>query len=117
MTARVSSIEFISPETELDASADNADVQVRLEDGSLSSFVASTPDQPSAWMRNNNAGFSFGTPLLFVRSLDRETVGEAVSAMASEMSGYWLRYYNSLGDLSSIANTLRGPRRKEARPK
>ena len=111
MAARVSSIEFLSPQAGLKASGDNVDVQVRLEDGSFSSFVAATPDQPAAWMRGNKADFSFGTPLLFASSLDRETVGSAVEAMASEMSGYWLRYYNSLGDLSSIAKTLRAPKR------
>lgn len=112
--ARVGSIEFISPSEAARPSSGNADVQVGLEDGSFSSFVAATPDQPARWMEEDGQGFSFGTPVLFVGRLDHDAVGEAVVAMAEEMSGYWLRYYNSLGDLSGVART---PRIKEGRKK
>lgn len=109
--ARVRSIEFISSAA-LKPAGDNADIQVKLEDGSFSSFVVATPDQPRRWMGKDGRDFSFGTPVLFASRLERETVREAVEAMAEEMSGYWLRYYNSLGDLSGAARTLR---LKEAR--
>lgn len=104
---RVASIEFITAADGLAAAGGSVDVQVKLEDGTYSSFVAATPEQPGLWMKGGRADFSFGTPVLFVSRLDRETVGRAVEAMAAEMGGYWLRYYNSLGDLSTVGRTLR----------
>lgn len=116
---RIRSIEFISPVGEEASSGDNADVQVKLEDGSSSSFVAATPDQPGRWMDNDREDFSFGTPTLFIARLEREAVAEAVQAMAQDMGGYWLRYFNSLGDLSAAVRELKlsegSKRRKKGR--
>jgi len=95
--ARVRSIKLLRGNARPDSPRDSARIQVRLEDGSLSSFVAATPDCPAARMKTAKQTYSFSTPILFVEKIDEETLGEAVVAMAEEMSGYWLRYYNSPG--------------------
>lgn len=74
-----------------------AEVMVRLEDGSFSSFVVSTPSQPGAALKAEGREFLFGTPVLFAANIDEAAIGEAVSAMAADIGGFWLRYYNTLG--------------------
>ncbi len=87
---RIRSIAFTAPGPELQA--DKA-VTVELEDGSVSSFAVSAPEEPG---RRLAAGedFSCGAPVLFVRRVDEENVGEAVEAMAADIGAFWLRYYN-----------------------
>lgn len=68
-------------------------VRVLFEDGRESRFEAATPAQPADWIKHK--GFSFGPPLLFVARVERPAVEAAVAAMAQEMGGYWLRYYNT----------------------
>lgn len=103
--ARVSSIEFLSPAS-AKAAGENAGVQVRLEDGSLSAFLVATPGRPALGMKKGKKDYAFGAPMLFVKSLDQEAVGEAVVAMAERMSGYWLRYYNSSSRQGAKAKAL-----------
>lgn len=90
---QIRSIEFLKR-----PAAGRAEVLVRLEDGSSSSFIVATPEQPGAALKADKADFSFGTPVLFVSSLDEAGIGEAVTAMAADIGGFWLRYYNTLGD-------------------
>jgi hypothetical protein len=70
-----------------------ARIKVQLEDGKGSTFAAATFDRPGKWLEGRN--FHFGDSVLFSRALDQETLGRAVVEMAEEMSGFWLRYYNS----------------------
>lgn len=93
-TARIQSLEFVPGEPAPERSS--AGLKAGLEDGKQSTFFVATPDQPAVWTQEE--GFSFGAPVLFARRLDQETVAEAAQAMAAEMGGYWLRYYNSPGE-------------------
>ena len=102
---KIRSIKFVRrPESEEFGSAD---IQVCFEDGKYSSFVAATPDVAARWMRERGWNFCHGTPVLYVNRLDDDSVRRAVEAMAGEMGGYWLRYFNSLGDLSEGAAPTR----------
>ena len=91
---KVSSIDFLSPLDSLDPSSGDCMVQVSLEDGGRSTFSVATYDRAEAWMKTSSAQSWWSPPVLFVARLDRETVSAAVAAMAAEMGGYWLRYYN-----------------------
>ena len=93
--AVIRSIEFLRPPSGIKPDSDSVDIKISLEDGSSSEFTVATPDQPGAWLKEKNEDFSFGKPVLFVKRIDQETVGEAASAMAEQMGGFWLRYYNS----------------------
>jgi hypothetical protein len=68
-------------------------VRVRLTGGKELTLYAATPDAAAEWVAPE--GFCAGPPVLYVRSLDREAVRQAVEAMAADLSGYWLRYYGS----------------------
>lgn len=92
--AQIRSIEFTSPLEKIDPASGSIEIKVSLEDGSVSSFRVATPDQPAIWTGAPD-GFSFGAPILFVRRIDQESVGEAVVAMSQDKSGFWLRYYKS----------------------
>ena len=105
MSARVRSVELIPAAGEAPA-----EVRVSLEGGGLSAFAAATPGEASRWTAEGR-DFSFGTPLLFVSRLESRSVEEAVAAMSDEMSGYWLRYYNSPG------GPLRAPASRRASPR
>jgi hypothetical protein len=93
-TARIASLAFVPEQPAPESSS--AGLKAGLEDGKQSEFFVATADQPGPWTQAE--GFSFGAPVLFVRRLDEETVAEAAQAMAAEMGGYWLRYYNSPGE-------------------
>ena len=84
-------LEPLEPKTE----TGSVEVGVHFENGGLSTFSAATPDQPALWAEKGKKGFFFGSPVLFVSRLDSACVEAAVAAMASDMGGYWLRYYNS----------------------
>lgn len=123
--ARISSIQLSPEASQLDPASGEVKIKVGLEDGSSSSFIAATFNQPARWAAKGG-GFHFGNPALFVRALDQETLGQAVVTMASEMSGFWLRYYNSTGpsnagahapivsSISVIGGTPEDPRRGSA---
>lgn len=84
---QISSIEFTSP-----PKGEKAEIRVHLADGSKSLLAVSTPQRPAADLKK--ADFAYGPPSLFVASLDEENIGEAVSAMAGDIGGFWLRYYS-----------------------
>ena len=84
-------------------------LRVHLEDGSLSSFAVATPEEPGRWLSESCWDFAFGTPSLFVSRMEKGTVRRAIEAMAHEMGGYWLRYYNSRGRVSWVGRTLGSP--------
>lgn len=95
---QIRSIEFLQkPE------GGRAQILVRLEDGSSSSFAVSTPSEPAAALEAGGRGFFFGRPVLFVASLDEASIGEAVNALAADIGGFWLRYYNTPGASKDIA--------------
>mgnify|MGYP001578910645 CR=1 FL=1 len=92
-TARIKSLEFLDRDPKAAPESGGARLRADLEDGGESRFSVATPDQPGR--RLQKAEFSFGEPVLFVRRLDEPTVAAAAQAMASDMGGYWLRYYNT----------------------
>ena len=73
--------------------AGRTEVLVHLAGGKQLTLYAATPEAAATWVAPQ--GFCAGPPVLYVRSLDPEAVREGVEAMASELSGYWLRYYAS----------------------
>ena len=96
---RVASIEFFGAPSSLDPESGECRVQIDLEDGRFSTFIAATFDRAEAWLKEKKASARWSTPVLYVERLDRETVRAAVERMAADKGGYWLRYYNSLGAL------------------
>jgi hypothetical protein len=88
---KVASIDFAPP---ADSSSGDCELTVTFEDGGGSTFKAATFDRAEAWMNEAKSTAWWSEPVLFVASLDRETVRAAVDAMAAEMGGYWLRYYH-----------------------
>ena len=71
-----------------------ARICVEMEDGSASTFTDSTPEDVAGRMLSEGRDSLFMEPVVFVRSISEPVVREAVEAMAAEMGGYWLRYYN-----------------------
>ncbi len=94
VTPRIRFIEFLSPAPE-NPDSGSAEIRVHLEDGGSSCFGALTPSHVGHRMNEAGQDFTYGAPALFVKRLDQEGLGRAVEAMASDMSGFWLRYYNS----------------------
>lgn len=70
-----------------------AEILVGLGDKGESSFLAAIPARPAAVLRDGE-DFFFGPPALFVAGLDEISIKEAVGAMAGDIGGFWLRYYN-----------------------
>jgi len=91
---RIHSIVFLSP-VPGNPDCGGADIRVSLQDGGCSVFSVLTPSHVGPRMNEAGKDFSYGHPALFVRRADRENLGRAVQAMAADMSGFWLRYYNS----------------------
>src|SRR5437899_283954 len=91
--ASVTAVEIGDP---ADSQRGRTPVRVVFEDGRWSSFEAASPQQPADWTKAK--GFAFGPPTLYVARLDRGSIEGAVAAMAQEMGGYWLRYYNTPAD-------------------
>ncbi len=92
---KIAFVDFLDALERSDPGSGQARVRVGLEDGRESSFLAATFDRPEAWIKESKAGHWFAEPVLYVRRLDAATVRAAVDAMASDMGGYWLRYYRS----------------------
>lgn len=107
--ARIRSLEFLVPEKELVPDSAGSGLRAGLEDGGESTLFVATPNQPARWLEQSE--FSFGAPVLFVRRLDQETVAEAAQAMAADMGGYWLRYYNSAGETTPDSPPAKPPRK------
>jgi len=88
---QIRSIDFTAPPT-----GESAEIMVHLEDGSSSLIGVATPRRPAALLEKGD--YAFGAPTLYVEKLDEETIGEAVSVMAAEIGGFWLRYYSRKRD-------------------
>ncbi len=108
---KIDTFEFLTPAKSVSGTGSHK-IEVTMADGTLTSFFVATPDQTKLWADKNKKGYAFGPPILFVRSLDEETVREALDYMAEDMGGYWLRYYNSLRGLSGAAG-----KGKKSRPR
>lgn len=87
--ASVAAVEIGEP---ADSPRGRLPVRVRFEDGRESCFEAVAPSQLEGAVKK---GWTFGTPTLYVATLERPAIEAAVAAMAQEMGGYWLRYYNT----------------------
>ncbi|HVE14754.1 MAG TPA: hypothetical protein VNI01_15265 [Elusimicrobiota bacterium] len=71
-------------------------VRIALDDGSETAVLASTPERPRLWVEEGG-GFSFGKPALYLLDLSEASIQAGARALASDLGGYWLRYYNALG--------------------
>lgn len=91
--AEVKSLKFLKP---FFSNGPGRELLVELQDSSSSQFSLAQPSESAAWLKQG-PGYYFSAPVLFVAGADEESVGEAAVAMAGEMGGYWLRYYNSAG--------------------
>lgn len=91
--AEVKSLKFIESSSDL---GPKKDLWVELQDSSTSQFHLAQPEEAASWLASG-PGYFFSSPVLFTAGADEESVGEAAVTMASEMGGYWLRYYNSSG--------------------
>jgi hypothetical protein len=91
--SKVASLDFLTPPA--DPASGECEIRVHLEDGRTSSFLAATFDRPAAWLKSSKTGAYWSAPVLFVARLDPASVRAAVDAMAADMGGYWLRYYNT----------------------
>ena len=88
---KIASIDYSAP---ADASSGDCELTVAFEGGGGSTFRVATFDRAGSWMSEAKEKAWWSEPVLFVADLSRETVSAAVSAMAAEMGGYWLRYYH-----------------------
>lgn len=88
---KVAKVSFSPP---ADTASGECELAVSFEDGGGSTFVAATFDRAEAWMKKGKVKAWWSPPVLFVADLETATVRAAVDAMAAEMGGYWLRYYN-----------------------
>lgn len=71
------------------------DVFVRSKDNYNYVLTVGTPKYIEYFMENENKDyFTPGYPLIFVKSLTKENVEQAVKAFAEENDGYWLKVYN-----------------------
>lgn len=66
---------------------------VELEGGRTISLRVAAPAEAAGWVAAK-APYAFGDPVLFVARKDEAAVCAAVAAMAADMGGYWLRYYD-----------------------
>ena len=71
-----------------------AEIDVDLESGPSARILVQTPGQVVKDFEKGKKAFQFGRPALFVSRLDEANVKQALSAMAEELSGYWLRLYD-----------------------
>jgi len=90
---RIKAIKPRDPKAFSDPKATRLELDIELENGPASRVLVRTPEDLSGDCGAERP-FAFGRPVLFVAKIDEATVGEAVSAMAQELSGYWLRYYD-----------------------
>lgn len=86
--------------------SDSVDLQVDFEPGKPCSFVAETPDGPRRRIEHDHLDYSFGTPVLFVKKMNAETLKRAVKAMAGEHDGIWLDYYDTWGNRAAFSQQV-----------
>lgn len=89
-------IEFVSPESDIDAENDNVDVHLHLDDGRVYSFVVATPQNIFWCMENEGLDYFFGVPPVFVKRLTRPSVERALKAVVESDGGKWLDVYGTL---------------------
>jgi hypothetical protein len=89
----IASVELLSAPA--DPASGECEVRVSFVRGGCSTFRAATFDRPAAWLAASKASAAWTPPVLFVRRLDEDGVRAAVAAMAADIGGYWLRYYNT----------------------
>jgi hypothetical protein len=87
-------ISFVSPEEDVNPENDNADVQVRLDDGRVYRLLVATPNNLYWCMDNEANDYYFGVPPLFVRTLTRTNVERAIAALFEDPQ--WLEVYGTL---------------------
>jgi hypothetical protein len=92
---KVAFVDFLDTLERANPESGEVRVRVGLEGGRESSFLAATFDRPAGWMKEEKRSHWFAEPVLYVRRLEEATVRAAVSAMAIDLGGYWLRYYRS----------------------
>lgn len=90
---KVAYLDYLDALERVDPSSGQVRLRVGLDVGKESTFVAATYDRPAAWMKAKKQDFWFAEPVLFVRRLEDGLVRKAVESMASQLGGYWLRYY------------------------
>ncbi len=89
-------IQYVSPIEDVKPENDNLDVNVQLRDGRSYCLVVATPNNIFECMANEGVDYFFGTPVLFVKLLDREHIERAIRALLSEDDGKWLSVYGVL---------------------
>jgi hypothetical protein len=89
-------IRYLTPLEDANPENDNIDVHVHLDDGRVYSFVVATPNNIFWCMANEGVDYYFGTPLLFVRLLNRACVEKAIQAILTEDHGRWLEVYGAI---------------------
>jgi hypothetical protein len=93
--SKIAFVDFLDSLERADPASGEARVRVGMDGGRESSFVVATFDRPAHWMKESKLDHWFSEPVLYVRRLDAATVRAGVEAMASDLGGYWLRYYRA----------------------
>jgi hypothetical protein len=88
-------IDFLSDLADCNPENDNIDVNVVLTDGREFTFTIATPNNIFWCMDNENVNYFFGSPMIFVKRLTRESIEEVVSRIVTEDDGRWLEVYGS----------------------
>jgi hypothetical protein len=89
-------IQYLSSIEDVDQENDNIDVSIQLQDGRQYGLVVATPNNIFECMANDGNDYFFGTPILFVKVLDRTHIEKAIHALLSEDEGRWLSVYGVL---------------------
>jgi hypothetical protein len=89
-------IDFLSPEDEINPDDDNVDVILRLDDGRSLLLLVATPNNIYRSMDNESTDYYFGVPPMFVKKITRLMVEAAVTALLE--SPEWLSVYGTLQD-------------------
>ena len=92
---QIAFIDYLDSLDRANPASGEARLRVGLEGGRESTFVAATFDRPAVWMKDGKLDNWFAEPVLYVGRLDEATVRAAVQAMATDLGGYWLRYYRA----------------------
>jgi hypothetical protein len=93
-------IEFLSPEQDLNPDNDNADVLLCMDDGTAFNLLVATPNNIYWCMDNESNDYYFGVPPLFVRTMTRDCVERALSALAKAPE--WLAVYGTPTSASPV---------------
>src|SRR5262245_47680840 len=94
--SEVAEIRYLTDWKDVDSENENIDVHVRLDDGRVYGFLVATPNNIFWSMGNEGIDYYFGTPVLFVKLLNKECVEKAIHAVVTEDNGRWLDVYGTL---------------------